>query len=587
MGAAANIALGPWSRESRMPGQMGMPDPMEMANQAMDLRNKQAQWQSQQNLTNILNASHGDANAARALISQDPMAAWMLPQVETWERAGLLAQQNKTQTFEQSKIAADTAGVTLKNGIELNIHSLRMAGGNPDNFNNYMDAGLAGMARTNPTAAAELSPLVHSLKQAATGDLEGLDQGTKNRIFTQRTFTGLVGNGTPHDDALAITTGVVPFHAEVGGQLMGGVAGAAPGTVGGIQLIPPGTPGAAAGPMPDVGAGIGGGLGVGGGGGTGAGGGRIQLQPPQQQQPAQPQPQAQPVEYKPAPMPWEPPEVVLADRSGDGTELYTHGSIPETGYASTTLRGPTGFALNKAQQTGEDAAMAEYRGKDTQEFQAAQATLGQIQTVDADINALHDNGGWMTPGTRLPARARFAATLNTIASSFGLKPVFDQNNVAAAESLNKQLETMAMEMAKSAFGGQREAAVTYQRIASTVPGMENTFAGTKLLLAGIKATAQRAIDLRNFKDQWLRDQDHGNTMWGAEEAFNQMHPVNEYVSRALAPFGLDASLTFPSGAALKQAVLHDIVSKTEAIKILHKNPELMGDYRAPAATANP
>jgi hypothetical protein len=111
---------------------------------------------------------------------------------------------------------------------------------------------------------------------------------------------------------------------------------------------------------------------------------------------------------------------------------------------------------------------------------------------------------------------------------------------------------MGLQVGNQFLGGSREAAETIKRIATTVPSIENSYLGGKLIIAGIRASNQRLMDERAFLNSWVADPKHGGNLLGAAEAFNARAPASDYANKELDSFGLKPDGTFKS--------LEDLVS---------------------------
>jgi hypothetical protein len=164
-------------------------------------------------------------------------------------------------------------------------------------------------------------------------------------------------------------------------------------------------------------------------------------------------------------------------------------------------------------------------------YAAAQGTIGWAQDMDHAIDALNSGGGWSSTGPANNARMSIANATNAVAYMFGGTPPFDPNKIATWEQFNKATRTAGMQLVSSQFGASREAATTIMSATQAVPSAENSPIGAKLVLNGIRETAQNEVDRHNFELQWQAQ--HGGDLTGAREAFDQTATPQMYQRRAI------------------------------------------------------
>jgi hypothetical protein len=103
----------------------------------------------------------------------------------------------------------------------------------------------------------------------------------------------------------------------------------------------------------------------------------------------------------------------------------------------------------------------------------------------------------------------------------------------------------------------------------SVPTIENTYLGGKLLTSSMEAMFDRAIDQRNYIDYVRKI--NGGDIQGATEDFNREHPAEHYAENVLHQFGLvtgpGGGAEFPNKAALMNAVSRGLVTRDDARKI--------------------
>lgn len=136
--------------------------------------------------------------------------------------------------------------------------------------------------------------------------------------------------------------------------------------------------------------------------------------------------------------------------------------------------------------------------------------------------------GFLTPGTHATERTAFAKSINTTLSMMGAKPMFDPNNVAAAENLGKDTFRLGAELSRQ-IGG-REPGFIVQQAVSANPGIENTPMAYRRIVSGLRESAKYEIDRAQFRDAyWSKF----GTLNGADDMFRQMNPPQRYVDRAI------------------------------------------------------
>ena len=237
------------------------------------------------------------------------------------------------------------------------------------------------------------------------------------------------------------------------------------------------------------------------------------------------------------------PPTIMQTPTGPGNTLQ----VQMMGGLGAGARGPNVLATAPLSPSQEDVAKGlggVYADQGLREYQAAQATQGAAVRMGADIDKLAAGGGFLTPGTLGSARVQVARAVNTLADGFGLKQPFDPSKIGAGESLMKETRTMGFQLVNTMFGAQREAYQTINGATASVPGIENSTLGARLVMENIAQTAQRAIDWREFQTGWLQDPQH-KTLIGAAEAFNKQHPAQDYAKAGLAKFGLAPDSKLP------------------------------------------
>lgn len=269
---------------------------------------------------------------------------------------------------------------------------------------------------------------------------------------------------------------------------------------------------------------------------------------------AQPQPQSAPASSMNAGM-----------RAGDGKPLID----PSIRMISPSIgKGVGGLnILSTTQQAAAADLQAEFSTEGLKQFNNATASLASLRYMDNAFDHLAKGGGFLVPGTAANFRSDLAKVANTIAQITGQKLPFDPSKVASIEDFNKETKRMGLMVINQMLGGQREAAQIITGITQSVPGVENTYMGGKLVSAGIQAATQRAIDQRNFENTW-QAQNQGN-LTGAAEAFNKAHPADQYAKTVLDKFGLTEK-GFSTPEAVRAAKNAGYLTQQQALDLLHE-----------------
>ena len=184
----------------------------------------------------------------------------------------------------------------------------------------------------------------------------------------------------------------------------------------------------------------------------------------------------------------------------------------------------TPFGANIAQGISKDEVARSQKAYVT----AQQDNLQMNQLEDA-LNKLPTSGP-LVPGSTEGYRAGVANKINTLGNAIGTGPMFNPDTVGALEQANKITTGMGFTQAKTL--GTREAASIVNQSISIQPGQELTVPGRMRIVAGRRAANQREIDYHEFLTNWIQSPEHSGNATVADEAFNKIHPVSEYVAQA-------------------------------------------------------
>lgn len=206
--------------------------------------------------------------------------------------------------------------------------------------------------------------------------------------------------------------------------------------------------------------------------------------------------------------------------------------------------------VQKNQQIAENNARAEeLKGesegyaKESGAIIAAQyAAPNALQRLDTLANAADA----FRPGSSGPARAKAMAWLvDAIQTAGGKAPDWMVNGGTGSELISKEGGFLGFQMAR--FLGSREAASVVQQAMQLQPNLSLTQGGYNALLTAIRQGIKRDQDIGTYREQWLDDTSHHNSIRGMQDAFNQTHPVQAYASRVIPyPFPKSQSDAIPN-----------------------------------------
>jgi hypothetical protein len=259
---------------------------------------------------------------------------------------------------------------------------------------------------------------------------------------------------------------------------------------------------------------------------------------------------------------------VANELAADGKPLFNPGAMvsPAAGRGA----GLAGInVLSPVQQDQAKTLQTEYSTTGLKKFESAQESLASMQYMDSAFDNMVKNGGFLIPGTAANFRTDLAKGVNTIAQVFGAEPPFDPTKITSAEDFNKETKRMGLMVTNQFLGGQREASQIIQGITSSVPAIENSYMGGKLILGGIQAAVQRVIDQRKFENAWQADPRNQGSLVGAAEAFNAAHPARDYADQVLGRFGMSEN-GFRTPEAVGGAVKSGFLTPAQGAAALHQ-----------------
>lgn len=175
----------------------------------------------------------------------------------------------------------------------------------------------------------------------------------------------------------------------------------------------------------------------------------------------------------------------------------------------------------------------------SQAYDSANSTRMMLAQMQHDLANL-PTSGWLAAGPGFQDRAKVAGDINQVLRTLGVHDsnlIFNPQTIASGEELKKLTTRLGFDLARTL--GSREAAMIINQATAAVPSGDNSPMGAKRLLAGIGSMAQRQQDWYSFVQRWTA-QTGGSTL-GAQDAFNKMHPPQQYADNAVIS-------TIPAGA---------------------------------------
>jgi len=500
-------------------------DMMKLQQSALQLRQVQQEWNARSRFGELAARAGGDIGQLLEAAQADPLIGAFAPQLMTELRAQRLLDY---QVAGQQSLLSKNAQEALRDGLQV-------AGPDPTK----LDQALLGQfSRFSKQTQIDTAPYLASIRQTLLDGLPEDPEAARGEYARRRALLMVSTKMQPNIETAMGAVGLpIPQMATIGGQPVSmlrhpitGQLSMAPGQEAPNQLAPPGQ--AIQGPVNPA------------------------LEPTGPSAPTQPA-------TTPTSVP--PPAYEPTDITGAGTVLYP----PNMRTPLTFGRSVTGAPiLTPIQAQRAEKLNDTYVGDEAKQFRSAQQNRASFVQMDNAFDTLVQGGGFLVPGATARFRANIANLANTFADIAGAdKPPFDPTKVATAQEFVKETERMALQVTNQFLGGQREAFQTINRIARSVPDIENTYLGGKLILSGLKQANQRIIEERNFKELWLNDPKHGGNLLGAEEAFNHYHKPEVYAERALAEFGLTSAGRFKDPKDIVNAVNRGLLTPQQGLKI--------------------
>lgn len=245
---------------------------------------------------------------------------------------------------------------------------------------------------------------------------------------------------------------------------------------------------------------------------------------------------------------------------------------PQTSGPKNLAGNPTGLAGSQAAQL-----MKDFSTEGTHIYSNAVLTRAQLQEMGNDIDTMAKGGGFLVPGTAADFRVGLGKFAKMIGDVTGTDLGVDANKIASAEDMMKATQRMGITYLNTALGSQREAAETIKNITEKgVPGINNTYMGSKMLVSMIGALNDRVIDQYNWQTKWANDPRNNGNLTGALQKFNESHPADGYIDAALARLGMNRD-GFTSPAAVQKALDEGLITVDQANAIRKARGKIPSD----------
>jgi len=192
----------------------------------------------------------------------------------------------------------------------------------------------------------------------------------------------------------------------------------------------------------------------------------------------------------------------------------------------TKIPGALNIAMSGDLPKQQEAAKKEVEGLRTTS-KAAFDQLYRLDEMEHQFDQLPKEANFLEPGPASQARTDLAKTANEITTMLGGQPLFDPNNVAAAEALSKDTTRLGFDVARS-LG--HEPGFIVQSAVKANPGMENSPIAYKRISSGLREAAKYQQDRLAFMEDYAA---RFGTLTGADATFRKFNPPERYVNRAI------------------------------------------------------
>lgn len=215
----------------------------------------------------------------------------------------------------------------------------------------------------------------------------------------------------------------------------------------------------------------------------------------------------------------------------DGKPYTRPPGVPDWAPPGTLTAVPQGLSPTEEASQKESSEDA-FGEKANHAYQGALVTRANMDMVRQNLAELNDKPNFLSTGQGTGFRQALAKTFNGNLAALGLPTMFDPDKIAAGESLEHQAKLGGMQATSALLGASHEAASIVQGTQSAFPNHENSPQGARLLAEGIDNAAAYTADRHTFLSNWAV-QHPGQSMVGADTAFQKLRPAQSYTRRAI------------------------------------------------------
>lgn len=235
---------------------------------------------------------------------------------------------------------------------------------------------------------------------------------------------------------------------------------------------------------------------------------------------------APPTTAAPTPMPATAPPKPWSTPSGvtppEGDTTLPTGYFPPNQmlFNASSVRDPN---ANKAVTDEAARQVAEMRESASASYMANI----RLAEMNHNIESLPKTG-LLSEGSGSEFRMQAAKAANTLSHVFNVPDFFSEDKIAPIEQLKKDTFNLGVELSRRA--GSREPGFIITAAVGANPSADNTYLGYKKIQSALVETNQYVIDRANFMNDYFSK---FRNLDNAENAFNQLHPWQNYAARAI------------------------------------------------------
>ena len=183
---------------------------------------------------------------------------------------------------------------------------------------------------------------------------------------------------------------------------------------------------------------------------------------------------------------------------------------------------------NKPVQDAQDAYKAE-----TPAVHAARKLMNDLDHMERSLDSAQ-RSGITAPGWWNENRVYYVNALNTLLHMTGKEGV-NVDQVRDMDDFVKRAALASFDVDVAHFGASRQAFQTIQASFRTMPTLNQSYQGAKLILDGWRENLKYDLDKRDFKDRYF---EQNKNYYMADEKFNEKFPLSAYRKRTEDIWGL-------------------------------------------------